>query len=64
MTDPWANLAPAERKASLIHCARVYLREAHARRGTAFSETLRTWAGNARREAAAIDLSPLQRELF
>ena len=58
-----------------IHTARVYLREAIARRGTAFSWTLLQWAGNARRRAAACvapaaepvqpDLAgPLQLDLF
>ena len=36
-----------------IHTARVYLREAISRRGTAFSWVLLEWAGNARRRAAA-----------
>ena len=36
-----------------IHTARVYLREAISRRGSAFSWVLLEWAGNARRRAAA-----------
>lgn len=62
--NPWRNLTPAERRESLLHCARVYLREAQARRGTRFSATLLTWAGNARREAAGIDVRPAQGRLL
>ncbi len=58
--------APAEQRAIELHCARVYLREAAARRARAphFAPTLRTWAANARRRAAAIDISPSQGSLF
>ncbi|PZU95525.1 MAG: hypothetical protein DI527_00520 [Chelatococcus sp.] len=55
---------PAERKAFLIYYARVLIREARARRGTSFSTTLLEWAGKARREAAEIDVSPPQMDLF
>lgn len=55
-----------------IHTARVYLREAISRRGTAFSWVLLEWAGNARRRAAACvsaatqpdPLQPVQGDLF
>lgn len=50
-----------------IHTARVYLREAISRRGTAFSWTLLQWAGNARRRAAACvapAAEPVQPDLF
>lgn len=62
--NPWDSMTPAERRAALLHCARVYLREARARRGSSFSSTLASWAARARREAAAIDLRPAQQDLF
>lgn len=62
--DPWDDMTPSERRAALIHCARVYMREAHARRGSSFASTLAGWAANARRQAAAIDLRPAQQDLF
>lgn len=57
---------PAHERAMQLHCARVYLREAAARRARDphFAATLRTWAANARRRAAAIDISPSQGSLF
>lgn len=54
---------PAERRDFLLYYARVLLREARARRRQGrhgFDHTLLDWAGNARREAAAIDLTPAQ----
>ena len=62
--NPWDHMTPAGRRAALIHCARVYMREAHARRGSAFATMLAGWAANARRQAAAIDLRPAQQDLF
>lgn len=58
--------APSEQRAIELHCARVYLREAAARRARDphFAATLRTWAANARRRAAVIDISPSQGSLF
>ncbi len=54
-----------ESREFLIYYAEVMLREARARRGTAFSHTLLEWAGNARRRALAIgDRKPDQGELF
>lgn len=55
-----------ERRAFLIHYARVLLREARARRSRSpdFARTLRAWAAKARREAQAIDTRPVQGELF
>jgi hypothetical protein len=58
-----AERTPADERAVQLHCARVYLREARSRRGTAFSTTLLQWAANARRRSLAIDLRPAQREL-
>lgn len=55
---------PAEQRALSLHLSRVYLREAQARRQTPFGATLLKWAGNARREALAINLSPSQPDLF
>lgn len=61
---------PTEREINL-HCARVYLREATARRerSPAFSATLLQWAANARRRAAEASdkpdpKRPAQGELF
>ena len=56
--------SPAARRAFLIYYARVLLREARARRSSAFAASLLLWAGQARREAAAIDLSPAQGRLL
>ena len=67
---PTNALPPAERRAMLIHCARVYLHEARFRRRHAyaclrgFHHTMLIWAGNARRQAAAIDVRPAQPDLF
>lgn len=56
---------PAEKRAFLIYCAHVCLREARARRkGRAFHQSLIEWAAKARREAAALDTRPPQMELF
>ncbi|QTH19694.1 hypothetical protein HRJ34_15080 [Rhizorhabdus wittichii] len=59
-------VSPAEERASHIHCARVYLREARLRQASQpkFAATLREWAGNARRRAAAIDARPAQMDMF
>lgn len=51
-------------RATEIHCAKVYLREARARRRTNFFFTLLSWAANARRRAAAIPREPAQFHLF
>lgn len=57
--------SPAERRALLLYYAKVTLRESAARRGRGdFHWTLFAWAQEARRQAAAIDLRPAQRELF
>lgn len=56
--------SPAERRAFLLHYARVLLREARARRATAFAASLLLWAARARREAAAIDIAPAQGRLL
>lgn len=64
---PTNQLPPAQRRATLLHCARVYLNEARARRAMGhgrFARTLTMWAGNARREAAAIDTAPAQGRLL
>lgn len=53
-------MTEADRK-GLIHCARVFLREARARRGTPFARSLLRWAANARRQAAAAQ--PRQKEM-
>lgn len=58
-TDTLAN-----DRASLIHYARVTLAQARVfreRGQMCFAATLLTWAGNARRRAAA---APRQREIF
>ncbi|QEH79968.1 hypothetical protein EIK56_18250 [Sphingomonas sp. C8-2] len=65
-------VSPAEERASHIHCARVYLNEARFRRInrgryagiSTFHFALLTWAGNARRRAAAIDVRPAQMDMF
>lgn len=51
-------------RAGLIHCARVYLREAKSRGRSPFAFTLLTWAGNARRLAMAIQPAPSQGDFF
>lgn len=58
--------SPAEHRAFLFYYARVLLREARARRKRhpGFAASLLAGAGRARREALAIDLSPVQRDLF
>jgi hypothetical protein len=50
----------------LLHCAKVYVREARSRRkrDPNFSATLLGWAINARRKAYAIDNRPAQGDLF
>ena len=56
---------PAEERELELHSARVYLSEAMRRRAMgqmAFSTTLLEWATNARRRAAAIDVTPEQGE--
>lgn len=57
---------PAEQRAIELHTALVCEQEAAARADTRphFAATLRTWAANARRRAAAIDISPSQGSLF
>ena len=58
--------SPADERATLIHCARVYLNEARARRIShpRQAASLLIWAGNARRRAAAIDTRPAQGRLL
>jgi hypothetical protein len=55
---------PTERRATLLQCAKVYLREARARRGSSFALVLRQWAANCRRDAAALDTRPAQGRLL
>ncbi len=61
---------PEERRAFLLHYARVHLTEARRRRirpacpQRGFVASLLAEAGRARIEAAAIDLSPAQADLF
>jgi len=57
---------PAEERAMLFHCARVYIREARARRARhpRFADDLLRWAANTRRRAMAIDVSPRQMDMF
>ena len=43
-----------------IHCARVYLSESRRRGRSQFAHLLLTWAGNARRRAAAVKQTPVQ----
>ncbi len=50
-------------RAAYVHCARVYLREARARRDRpAMRRALLSWAAHARQQAAAA--RPKQYELF
>lgn len=51
---------------SLIHQARVYLRESRSRRTKhrAFSFVLLDWAANCRRELAMVRNAPTQRDFF
>lgn len=67
-TDAAGNIherprTPSEERALKLHCARVYLREAQARRGP-FAATLLGWAARMRREAYAIDVRPAQSDMF
>jgi hypothetical protein len=57
---------PTERRAFLLHAARVYLAEARSRRKLhpAFARTLLLWAAKARRDAATIRCAPVQGDLF
>ena len=57
---------PIQRRAFLIHYARVMLTEAKARRNKhkSFARHLIASAAKARREAAQIDTKPAQGELF
>ena len=56
---------PQERRALLIHYARVTLREARARRHQSrFAAWLLSSAAKARQEASRIDVSPAQGSLF
>ena len=57
---------PAQRRAFLIHYARVMLTEAKARRNKhkTFARHLIASAAKARSEAAQIDTKPAQGELF
>ncbi|WEK42937.1 MAG: hypothetical protein P0Y64_16590 [Candidatus Sphingomonas colombiensis] len=56
---------PAEQRDFEIYYARVLMREARARRrARSFSAALLEWAGNARRRALAINISPAQPDLF
>lgn len=60
---PWANETPAQRKAFLEYYAAVLTREANARPHQN-CEWMRDGAQRALREAADIDTSPAQRDLF
>jgi len=55
-----------EERAFKLYYARVLVREARARRTRSpdFSATLLSWAVKARREAYAIDIRPVQGDLF
>ncbi|MDP0925706.1 hypothetical protein Q0601_00830 [Paracoccus onubensis] len=56
---------PKQRRDFLIHYARVNLKEAGRRReDRASSCVLIGWAAKARREAASIDVTPAQGDLF
>ena len=57
---------PAQNRAFLIHYARVMLTEAKARRNKhkTFARHLIASAAKARREAAQIDVTPAQKDLF
>lgn len=57
---------PAQERDVQIHCAKVYLREARARRvlHPRFAGTLLQWAANCRRRASEIDTRPAQGSLF
>ena len=59
-------MTPQERRAFLIHYAKVMLTEAKARRHKhkSFARHLIASAAKARREAAMIDTSPAQKDLF
>lgn len=60
MTDQ----TPAERRAFLIHYAKVHLSEVRRRRHQrGFAASLLASASRARREAQQIDTSPQQREM-
>ena len=63
---PEPTKTPAEERSFRIYYARVLLREARARRRSnpKFAADLLAWAGKARREALAIDVSPPQLDLF
>ena len=59
--------SPAEERDLELHSARAYLSEAMRRRAMGrrgFALTLLGWAANARRRAAAIDMTPPQGDLF
>lgn len=56
-------MTPAEQKASELHLAKVCEHDAAVRRSGRVHDTLIQWAANARRRAAAIDLSPAQGRL-
>lgn len=52
--------SPAEQRAFLITYARTNLREVRARRGSKGNEWMLRAAANARKQAAAIDVGPVQ----
>lgn len=57
-------MTAAEDRAALLHAARVYLREARARRHQrGFAALLIAWAGAARRAARSATRPPSQMEL-
>jgi hypothetical protein len=60
------SATPSERRAFLIHYARVMLTEAKARRNKhkSFARHLIASAAKARRNAAEIDVTPAQGSLF
>jgi hypothetical protein len=64
--DPLKFETPQEEREFHIHAAKVFLREAQARRtrSPGFAQTLLDWAANSRQRAAAINLKPKQGELF
>lgn len=66
MTRPFPprSEAPEARRAFLLHYAGVLEREANARAGSTFADTLRLWADRARRDAAALAPQLIQMDLF
>lgn len=65
MTEFIPHREPADERAFLIYYARVLLQEAAAaRQYRQFSASCFNWAQKARRQAASINLTPPQGDLF